>query len=123
METSYRTLTPLPGLGAAGLFLLALLASGFSSSIVRCHCRPSDHAGFCILLYPALAPPSRRDGTFVRRRCRGHGHHSRPRAEPGGFEPRFANSDGGACQVHGPSLCDGRLRKYSPDKRAGNRRD
>jgi manganese transport protein len=34
IETAYRTLTPLLGAGAAGLFMLALLASGFSSSIV-----------------------------------------------------------------------------------------
>jgi manganese transport protein len=34
IETAYRTLAPLLGLGAAGLFMLALLASGFSSSIV-----------------------------------------------------------------------------------------
>ncbi len=34
IETAYRTLAPLLGAGAAGLFMLALLASGFSSSIV-----------------------------------------------------------------------------------------
>ncbi len=34
IETAYRSLAPLFGLGAAGLFMLALLASGFSSSIV-----------------------------------------------------------------------------------------
>ena len=35
IETAYRSLALLLGLGAAGLFMLALLASGFSSSIVR----------------------------------------------------------------------------------------
>jgi manganese transport protein len=34
IETAYRTLTPLVGAGAAALFMLALLASGFSSSVV-----------------------------------------------------------------------------------------
>ena len=34
IETAYRTLAPLLGAGAAGLFMLALLASGFSSSVV-----------------------------------------------------------------------------------------
>src|SRR5580693_2709732 len=34
IETASRTLAPLLGLGGAGLFMLALLASGFSSSIV-----------------------------------------------------------------------------------------
>jgi manganese transport protein len=34
IETAYRSLAPLLGASAAGLFMLALLASGFSSSIV-----------------------------------------------------------------------------------------
>jgi len=34
IETAYRTLAPLLGLSAASLFVVALLASGFSSSIV-----------------------------------------------------------------------------------------
>jgi len=34
IETAYRTLTPLLGIGAAGVFLLSLIASGVSSSTV-----------------------------------------------------------------------------------------
>ena len=34
LETAYRTLIPLLGMGAATVFMIALLASGFSSSIV-----------------------------------------------------------------------------------------
>lgn len=34
IETAYRTLEPLLGIAAAGIFMLSLLASGFSSSIV-----------------------------------------------------------------------------------------
>jgi manganese transport protein len=34
IDTAYRTLASVVGIGAAGLFMLALLASGFSSSIV-----------------------------------------------------------------------------------------
>ena len=34
IETAYRTLIPLMGAAAAGIFLLSLLASGFSSSVV-----------------------------------------------------------------------------------------
>ena len=34
LETAYHTLVPLMGLGAAGMFMLSLLASGFSSSVV-----------------------------------------------------------------------------------------
>jgi manganese transport protein len=34
IETAYRTLVPLLGVGAAGVFLVSLLASGFSSSVV-----------------------------------------------------------------------------------------
>jgi manganese transport protein len=34
IETAYHTLTPLLGIGAAGFFLLSLIASGISSSVV-----------------------------------------------------------------------------------------
>ncbi len=34
IETAYRTLIPLLGAGAAGVFMISLLASGFSSSVV-----------------------------------------------------------------------------------------
>jgi manganese transport protein len=34
IETAYHTLTPLLGIGAAGVFLLSLIASGVSSSVV-----------------------------------------------------------------------------------------
>ncbi|GJH25830.1 hypothetical protein CBA19CS42_14960 [Caballeronia novacaledonica] len=34
IETAYHTLAPLLGIGAAGIFLLALIASGISSSVV-----------------------------------------------------------------------------------------
>jgi manganese transport protein len=34
IETAYHTLTPLLGMGAAGVFLLSLIASGISSSVV-----------------------------------------------------------------------------------------
>ena len=34
IETAYHTLTPLLGIGAAGLFLVSLIASGISSSVV-----------------------------------------------------------------------------------------
>jgi manganese transport protein len=34
IETAYQTLIPLMGVGAAALFMLSLLASGFSSSVV-----------------------------------------------------------------------------------------
>ena len=34
IETAYKTLMPLLGIGAAGVFMVSLLASGFSSSVV-----------------------------------------------------------------------------------------
>ena len=34
IETAYHTLTPLLGIGAAGVFLLSLIASGVSSSAI-----------------------------------------------------------------------------------------
>jgi hypothetical protein len=52
IETAYRALTPLLGLGAAGLFLLALLASGFSSSIVAVMAGQAIMQGFVSFCIP-----------------------------------------------------------------------
>jgi manganese transport protein len=52
IETAYRTLTPLLGAGAAGLFMLALLASGFSSSVVGVMAGQMIMQGFVSLPIP-----------------------------------------------------------------------
>jgi manganese transport protein len=52
IETAYRTLALLLGLGAAGLFMLALLASGFSSSIVAVMAGQAIMQGFVSFRIP-----------------------------------------------------------------------
>ena len=80
IETAYRSLTPLLGAAAAGVFLAALLASGLSSSVVGTMAGQvvGDHG-------------SDRDH-------RGHGRGSDPGAggKPGGAQLRPAGADGRA---------------------------
>jgi manganese transport protein len=52
IETANRTLTPLVGAGAAALFMLALLASGFSSSVVGVMAGQMIMQGFVSLRIP-----------------------------------------------------------------------
>src|SRR5712692_7867637 len=91
IETAYQTLAPLLGAGAAGLFMLALLASGFSSSVVGVTAGRVIMQGFVsfripfwfrrlVVMMPWFAVISAGiDITY----CSG--------AEPSGFEPRSAN--------------------------------
>ncbi len=58
IETAYHTLAPLLGIGAAGVFLMSLIASGISSLGGRHHGRADDHAGLCRLPHPDLAAPA-----------------------------------------------------------------
>ncbi len=46
IETAYHTLAPLLGIGAAGIFLLSLIASGISSSVVGTMARQMIMQGF-----------------------------------------------------------------------------
>src|SRR5262249_19478224 len=52
IETAYHTLTPLLGAGAAGVFLVSLLASGISSSAVGTLAGPLIMQGFVRLRIP-----------------------------------------------------------------------
>ena len=68
IETAYHTLTPLLGIGAAGVFLLSLIASGVSSLDGRDDGRPNDHAGLRRIPHSDLGPPGRYHGAGLRRR-------------------------------------------------------
>jgi hypothetical protein len=57
----------------------------------RSNGRPGDHAGLCIIPYPALASPPRCDHAVIRCHQRWHRDHARSSVEPSGFEPRPAN--------------------------------
>ena len=54
IETAYHTLTPLLGIGAAGVFLLSLIASGISSSTVGTMAGQMIMQGFIKLRIPIL---------------------------------------------------------------------
>jgi manganese transport protein len=54
IETAYHTLTPLLGIGAAGVFLLSLIASGISSSTVGTMAGQMIMQGFLLRKIPVL---------------------------------------------------------------------
>lgn len=54
IETAYHTLTPLLGIGAAGVFLLSLIASGISSSTVGTMAGQMIMQGFILRKIPVL---------------------------------------------------------------------
>src|SRR5262249_21716786 len=54
IETAYHTLTPLLGIGAAGVFLLSLIASGISSSTVGTMAGQMIMQGFIRFRIPIL---------------------------------------------------------------------
>ncbi len=68
IETAYRTLTPLLGAGAAGLFLISLIASGVSSSVVGTMAGQVIMQGFVGWQDPGLGPPAGDHGAGLRRR-------------------------------------------------------
>ena len=61
IETAYHTLVPLMGAGAAGVFMLSLLASGLLELRGGDDGRTGDHAGLRGLPHPALGAPAGHD--------------------------------------------------------------
>ena len=57
IETAYHTLTPLLGAAAAGAFLISLIASGVSSSVVGTMAGQMIMQGFLPVPHPDLAAP------------------------------------------------------------------
>ena len=68
IETAYKTLTPLLGPAAAGVFLTALLASGLSSSAVGTMAGQMIMQGFVGFRIPDHRSPAGDDDPGVRRR-------------------------------------------------------
>ena len=67
IETAYHTLAPLLGIGAAGVFLLSLIASGISSSVVGTMAGQMIMQGFVGFRIPDLAAACRHHGAGLRR--------------------------------------------------------
>src|SRR5258708_28044261 len=58
IETAYRTLVPVLGVGAAGIFLVSLIASGVSSSAVGTMAGPIIIQGFLRVRIPIWLRPA-----------------------------------------------------------------
>ena len=99
IETAYHTLTPLLGIGAAGVFLLSLIASGVSSLDGRNDGGPDDHAGICRVPHPNLGPQAGDDGAGLRR-----GRARRQCDECAGHQPSRAQHCVAAADDRAPDL-------------------
>jgi manganese transport protein len=62
---AYHTLIPTLGARAAGVFLIALMASGISSSVVGTMAGPGDHARLCRIQHSGLGAPPDHHGTRI----------------------------------------------------------
>jgi manganese transport protein len=109
IETAYYTLTPLLGIGAAGVFLVSLIASGVASSTA------DDHAGLHRLPHPGLGPPAGNDAAGPRRRRARRQRDERAGHESGGAQHRVAAADDRASHLHRPARHHGRLRQRRGD--------
>ena len=118
IETAYHTLVPLLGVGAAGVFLLSLIASGVSSSVVGTMAGQMIMQGFVgfripiwfrrlVTMVPAFVVVAL--GLNATMPCRQSGH---PQHRP-------AVSDGGARLVHAPRRHHGAIRQRPADRYRG----
>ena len=120
IEAAYHTLVPLLGGGAALVFALSLLASGFSSSMVGTMAGPDDHAGFRPFPHSALAAPRGDDGAGLRAGGDRRQRHAVAGLEPGGAEPGLAGADAGAGGADRRPAGDGRLRQRTAHPGGGD---
>ena len=68
IETAYHTLAPLLGVGAAGVFLMSLIASGISCSVVGTMAGQMIMQGFVGFRIPIWLRRAGDDGAGLRRR-------------------------------------------------------
>ena len=111
IETAYRTLIPLMGAGAAGVFMVSLLASGFSSSVVGTMAGQGIMQDFVHFTIPLVGPSAGDDDPDLRRRLARREFDASPSDEPSRAQHRPANSDGRAAPSHRAARCHGRLRQ------------
>ena len=121
IETAYHTLTPLLGIGAAGVFLVSLIASGISSSVVGTMAGQMIMQGFVGFRIPIWV---RRLVTMVPAFVvvgLGRGCDAGAGRQPGGAQPRAAGADDRAGAVHPAARHHGRVRQPPADRRRGGR--
>ncbi len=121
IETAYHTLGPLLGPAAASVFLLSLLASGFSSSVVGDAGRAVDHAGLRALAHSAVGAPRGDDAAGLRSGGAGAERDQFPGRQPDRAEPRPAGADAGAGLADRTARRDGRLRQRPRHPGGGDR--
>ena len=92
IDRAYKILTPLLGAGAAGVFLVSLIASGISSSVVGTMAGQMIMQGFVGFRIPILVPTARdhrsgvrRGGARRRRHAGAGGQSGRPELRAAGF--------------------------------------
>ncbi len=93
IETAYHTLTPLLGIGAAGVFLLSLIASGVSSSTVGTMAGQMIMQGFVGFRIPIWVRRARHHGAGFRCGRAGRQCHERAGHQPGRALDRVAAAD------------------------------
>ena len=111
IETAYHTLTPLLGIGAAGVFLLSLIASGVSSSTVGTMAGQMIMQGFVGFRIPIWV---RRLVTMVpglRRRRARRQRHECARHQSSRAQHRAAAADDLAADVHAARRHHGSIRQ------------
>ena len=124
IETAYHTLTPLLGAGAAGVFLLSLIASGISASTVGTMAGQLIMQGFVGFRIPVWV---RRLVTMLPAFvvvAMGVNATNALVHQPGGAQHRAAAADDRAHHLHRPARHHGRLcqRQGHAGCRAGRRR-
>ena len=116
IETAYHILAPLLGIGAAGIFLLSLIASGISSSVVGTMAGQIDDARIHRVSYPDLVAARYYNGPCLCRRRDGRQRDQCSGHQPGGFEHSAAVADDRAGAVHAPPRYHGRVRQHAIDQ-------
>ena len=119
IETAYHTLTPLLGAGAAVAFLVSLLASGISSSVVGTMAGQTIFQGFIRRRMPVWVRRLVDHAAGLRGGCAGRGRDESACAKPGRPEPRAARADDRARGLVGRQADYGPLRQWAADEDRG----
>jgi len=119
IETAYHTLTPLLGAAAASVFLVSLITSGVSSSIVGTMAGQMIIAGLPAVPRAGLAAAARHHGAGLRRGRDGGERDPGAGAQPGGAVDRAAGADDRADYLHRAPRHHGRFRDRADDAAPG----
>jgi manganese transport protein len=117
IETAYHTLAPLLGAASASVFLVSLIASGVSSSVVGTMAGQMIMQGFVNFRIPGLAAPRDHHGARLHRGGDEHQRHRNAGDEPGRALDRPADPDDRAAPLHLEPPRHGRFRQQPENRR------